>query len=228
MNRKTNLFYFLIAAGMCLANKGNAQPREVFMGKVVSDTASFGMLSVPEHSPLHLPDIRESNHFVEIRFHGFSPWNDIKRCPVNIYVVITYDTLWQGQTYYYQYSNDTLSISQKEWRTSGKYWDIIREMEPEFVSSPIPDDVDLGQFVHKLGLMGLFAYSWEDYKEEMYIYNDKIYCCSYAFDAGSSIIEYKVGDRFRRFELSSCDSEKARTFDSLFYKIFMHGTVVPD
>jgi len=76
--------------------------------------------------------------------------------------------------------------------------------------------------------MGLFAYSWEDYKEEMYIYNDKIYCCSYAFDAGSSIIEYKVGDRFRRFELSSCDSEKARTFDSLFYKIFMHGTVVPD
>lgn len=228
MNRKTNLFYFLIAAGMCLANKGNAQPREVFMGKVVSDTASFGMLSVPEHSPLHLPDIRESNHFVEIRFHGFSPWNDIKRCPVNIYVVITYDTLWQGQTYYYQYSNDTLSISQKEWRTSGKYWDIIREMEPEFVSSLIPDDVDLGKFVHKLGLMGLFAYSDDDYKGETTIYNGKIYHDWPVFDAGYNFIEYKVGDQFRRYESSGSDSEKSRTFANMFYEIFMHGTVVPD
>jgi len=228
MNRRTNLFYFLIAAAMCLAYKGNAQPREVFMGKVLSDTASFRLLSVLGFSSLHLSDIRESKHFVEIRFYGFCPFHNVMKSPLNYYVVITYDTIWQGQTYYYQYSNDTLSISQKEWRTSGEYFDIIRQMQPEFVSAPIPDDAGLEEFVNKLGLMGLFAFSGEDYKDETIIYKGKIYYGWGAFDAGSSLIEYKVGGQFRRYYLNDTESEKSRTFSNMFYRIFMHGINRPD
>jgi hypothetical protein len=228
MNRRTNLFYFLIAAAMCLAYKGNAQSREVFLGKVLSDTASFRLLSVPGFSSLHLPDIRESKHFVEIRFHRLSPWHNVNKYPAHFYVVITYDTLWQGQTYYYQYSNDTLSISQKELHKLGKNFNIIRQMKPEFVSSPIPDDAGLEEFVSELGYMGLFAYSGEDYAEEMCIYKGNICYGLDGFDAGYNFIEYKVGDRFRRFETSNCDSYKSMNFVKMFYRIFMHGTNRPD
>ncbi|MFA5202382.1 MAG: hypothetical protein WC110_11280 [Bacteroidales bacterium] len=228
MNRRTNLFYFLITAAMCLAYKGNAQPREVFMGKVLSDTASFRLLSVPGFSSLHLSDIRESKHFVEIRFHGLSPWHNVNKSPAHFYVVITYDTLWQGQTYYYQYSNDTLSISQKELHKLGKNFNIIRQMKPEFVSSPIPDDADLEEFVSELGYMGFFAYSGEDYKDETIIYKGKFCYDWVVFDAGYNFIEYKVGDRFRIFEISNCHSDKSMNFAKMFYKIFMHGTNRPD
>ncbi|MDD4827786.1 MAG: hypothetical protein PHR97_03895 [Bacteroidales bacterium] len=101
-------------------------------------------------------------------------------------------------------------------------------MKPEFVSSPIPDDADLEEFVSELGYMGFFAYSGEDYKDETIIYKGKFCYDWVVFDAGYNFIEYKVGDRFRIFEISNCHSDRSMNVAKMFYKIFMHGTNRPD
>jgi len=206
---------------------GLSQDRFVLLGKVLSDTSSFAKFHISDRCPLKLPPITKSEKLIEIRFYGFDAWNDIY-FPTNFYVVITYDKSWDIRTYFYTYSNDTLKFSQKDWRRGGKkfnYSDIIKTTRPEFIGEHSEFTKYADSIVNMLGLYGFFETSGDTATDELSLNQDTnvIGPSEIWIVEGSAIVEYKVGDRFRRFVLSSDLSKKNRDIANMFFKIFMDG-----
>ncbi len=195
----------------------------IFLGKVLSDTASFSKVPVERNCPLKLPSIFESENLLEIRFNATFPWNDPDSYPLNVYVVVSFNKKWEVKNYFYEYYNDTLRFSQQHWRRSGSHGVKLKDMKRQFVCEDVTDKINTDSLVNHLGLLGLFAISKEDNEHQYWLYteNNTVSDEWSVIDAGFYAIEYKVGDKLRKFACYIGSSIKIEEIGNIFFKVFM-------
>ena len=196
----TTLTFMLIVSAITAQTKDKIIP----VGNVIGDTTTIQK----HHYRTALKSIMESKYKIEIRFitHPlFHPTNDINLNYNTNFTVLTYDNEWSANYYYYKAETDTLI-----------YKDITQKTNIDTIFS-------------NLVLNNIFSLPSDNHlKTEKYEYNlETNELIGSGMGIGDGIcycIEFKVSDRFRRYDF--CNPNEYADFYPQIYELRNYANIV--
>lgn len=177
----TRLITITILMHIVLAITAQTNNQAIFVGNVISDTTTFK--SNDHH--LSLTSILKSENKIEIRFIT-SPSSEAPNEASN-YTIITFNKQWDVKHYYYKPGTDSLFV--KDIRNQIKIDTVISQLVANNLFS-LPDQNSLTTVNLSYNL------ATNQFIEEILCTTDGI--CYY--------VEFKVGERYRRYHYCNPDS----------------------
>jgi hypothetical protein len=196
----TTIIFILIVSALTAQTKD----KTLFVGNVLSDTAT-----IQSHQyRTALKSIMKSKNKIEIRFitePSFHPTNNITLTYNTNFTILTYDKEWSAKYYYCKDGTDTL------------------------LCKDITQKTNIDTIFSRLVLNNIFSLPSDDnLKTEKYEYNlETNEFIGSGMGIGDGIcycIEFKVGDRYRRYDF--CNPNEYADFYPQVYELRNYANIV--